>query len=41
MMWFVCQQAANDVAQPHSAHPTSILPNHHNAQPAVQQDFAC
>ncbi|XP_057193440.1 acid-sensing ion channel 4-B isoform X2 [Triplophysa rosa] len=36
-------KAANDAAmvQPHSAHPTSILPNHHNAQPEVQQDFAC
>ncbi|XP_051997114.1 acid-sensing ion channel 4-B-like [Xyrauchen texanus] len=36
-------KAVNDLkmAQPHSAHPTSILPNHHNAQPVVQQDFAC
>ncbi|XP_016334822.1 acid-sensing ion channel 4-like [Sinocyclocheilus anshuiensis] len=34
-------KAANEVAQPHSAHPTSILPNHHNAQAVVQQDFAC
>ncbi|XP_016107206.1 acid-sensing ion channel 4-like [Sinocyclocheilus grahami] len=34
-------KAANEVAQPHSAHPTSILPNHHNAQAVVQQDFTC
>uniref|UniRef100_A0A8C2IJU5 Acid-sensing (proton-gated) ion channel family member 4b n=1 Tax=Cyprinus carpio TaxID=7962 RepID=A0A8C2IJU5_CYPCA len=34
-------KAANEVAQPHSAHPTSILPSHHNAQAIVQQAFAC
>ncbi|TRZ00402.1 hypothetical protein DNTS_031939, partial [Danionella cerebrum] len=33
-------KASNDMVQPHSAYPASILPNHHRTQPANVQDFA-